>query len=246
MKVNIREVTDPNEIIKAFSHLYTDRSKVLLWQTSKADKSKKTLIYCELISIDHRNIYLTPYNTSIKQVIKKTIKTTNKIFIRGSYNGVLFKSTDFTINGDTIEVPIPKKILLSENRSNKRNPIPESLYVYVKFKDENDQKNHKKNHRSSFKIFDFSRQGLSINMSKKDSHFFEINKSYEISTINGVKLPKSFNGKLIYQKVHTYIKNSKTQILFKAGFKLSEPIPLELYNHLVRLCDAHKVQKLTA
>ena len=101
MKVKIREVTEPTEIIKAFSHLYTDRSKVLLWQTSKSDKSKKTLIYCELVSIDQRKIYLTPFNANMKNIIRKTIKTTNKIFIRGSYNGVLF-SSDFVINGETI------------------------------------------------------------------------------------------------------------------------------------------------
>ena len=54
MRVNIREVTDRREILKAFSHLYTDRSKVLLWQTSKKDAKKKTLIYCELVSIDNK------------------------------------------------------------------------------------------------------------------------------------------------------------------------------------------------
>ena len=92
MKVKIREVTEPNEIIKAFSRPYTDRSKVLLWQTSKSDKTKKTLIYCELVSIDQKKIYLTPFNAKMKNIVRKTIKTNNKDFLlEGPTTEFLFK-----------------------------------------------------------------------------------------------------------------------------------------------------------
>ena len=144
-----------------------------------------------------------------------------------------------------IEVPMPKKILLSENRRSDRFPIPENLYIYVKFQNPNSSTDNK-NQRSSFKIFDFGRQGISINMTKKDSHYFEINNDYEISTINGKKLPKSFKATLIYQKVHTYIKNAKTQVLFKAGFKLKIPLPEEIYQQLLALTDQKESNKKTA
>ena len=66
------------------------------------------------------------------------------------------------------------------------------------------------------------------------------------STINGKKLPKSFKATLIYQKVHTYIKNAKTQVLFKAGFKLNAPLPDEIYQQLLELTEQKEDGKKTA
>ena len=232
MRVNIREVVEKSEIIRAFSHLYTDRSKVLLWQTSKSDKTKKTLFYCELISMDNKNIYLTPFNANIKNIIKKTISCNNKIFIRGSYNGVLFKSDDFQIKGKTIEVPLPTRILLSENRKSERYALDDSTYSYLKIENSALIGKHL---RSSHKIYDFSENGISIHMTKKESHFYEINKEYPLRSINGLRIPRDYKAKLVYQKVHTYIKNSKTQVLFRAGFKFNKPLPKKIFNSLLDL-----------
>ncbi len=234
MRVKIREVTKKLEIIKAFSHLYTDRSKVLLWQTSRLDRTKKTLIYCELVSIDNKNIYLTPYSTTIKDILSKTIKTTNKIFIRGSYNGVLFKSDNFFIRGDRLEVPIPTKILLSENRRKKRH-ILNNKHAYIKFKNNSLLSMH---NRASHRIQDFGENGISIFMTKNDSHHYEVNESYKVLSIAGINLPPNFEAKLVYQKVHTYIKHSKTQVIFKAGFKFNKSLPTRLFNHLLDIVNS--------
>ena len=237
MRIKIREVTDRGEILKAFSHLYTDRSKVLLWQTSKNDSSKKTLIYCELISIDNSTIYLTPYSTTIKEILNQTIKTRNKIFIRGTYNGVLFKSDNFIIRGDKLEIPVPKKILLSENRNSKRFIIGDKNYAYIKILNKSLEKT---NQRKSYKIHDFGLKGFSIQMTKYESHYFEINGSYHIDSIAGIALPKNYQAKLVYQRVHTYIKNAKSQVTFKVGFMLNKDLPLKVYNLLLDMHNSLK------
>ncbi len=244
MRVNIREVTDKSEIIRAFSHLYTDRSKVLLWQSSKQNPKKKTLIYCELVSIDNRNIYVTPFNVNLRDILKKTVNTKNKIFIRGTFNGVLFKSDDFIIKGDKIEIPIPDRVLLSENRKADRIKISNAEYAYIKLINETNIKSHK---RASHKIQDFSMNGFSIHMTKHESHHYEINRSYQINSIAGISCPKNFTAKLIYQKVHTYIKNTQSQVMFKAGFKTNKPIPKKLYDKLLSLAEKPtKVHKKAA
>ena len=230
MIIKIREVTEQSEIIKAFSHLYTDRSRVLLWQTSKSDNKKKTLIYCELVSIDNNKIYLTPFNTTIKEFLNKKINSKNKIFIRGTVNGVLFKSENYIIRGDQLEIPMPNKILLSENRRMERHRVNENSYLYIKLDNESLKKGHQ---RTTHKIQDFGKRGFSVQMSKHDSHHYEINKSYKLTSILGESIPSGYEACLVYLKVHSYIKNTRTQVVFKAGFRLNKDLPHDIFDKLM-------------
>ena len=233
MKFKAREITQKELILKSFSHLETDRSKVLLWQTSKTDRAKKTLIYCELTALNETYISLTPINEDIKKIIKKSINTQNKIFIRGTYNGVLFKCDDFKINGEFIELAIPDRILLSENRKSDRFQLHERCQSFLKISNLNSNLGHTK---KSFKINDFGIKGLSITINKKESHYFEIGRTYNISNILGISFDQPLRAVLVHQKVHSYIHNQQTKILFKAGFKLEDNIPVEIFK---KLMEAH-------
>ena len=219
--MKVREITNTIEIMKAFSHLQTDRSRVLLWQTHKKTK-KKNVFFCELTSVGTKNIYLKPINDSAHKVIHSVIDASNKIFVRGSINGVLFKSDRFIFSGDEIQIPLPEKVVLYENRNKDRFYMPAQSSLYMKIENPLATTSGKK---TSFKILDFSENGISIFFNKQDSYYFDVGKSYRIVRLAGYDIENTFTAKLIYQKVHTYIKNQKTNVSFRAGFRFSSPIP---------------------
>ena len=236
MLIKIREVTQPEEISRAFSHLQTDRSRVLLWQTIKSDTNKKILIHCEMVSINQRNIYLAPINIKTSDLLNKKISINNKIFIRGTQNGVLFKSENFKIVNGKIEIPIPDKILLSEKRYQNRYSIPFSKHAFIKF----ENKSNSLKRTSKMRIEDISLEGFSIQMKRNESPFYEVNKTYEIVNILGISVTGIY-ATLVYQTVHNYIKDGKTKIVFKAGFKLKQKLPNAIYQELLNLIEQKEI-----
>jgi len=236
MYVKTREVEIKEEILKAIYHLSTDRSKVLLWQTIMVEgKAKKNLIHCEMLGLDNKNLYFEPINVKTKELLSKKISRKNKIFIRGSHNGVLFKSENYRVINGIIEIPIPKKILLSEKRSANRIQISDTEHAYLKF-----EKNKNQHFRSTkMKIEDFSEFGFSVQLKKIDRPHYEVNGTYQISMILDIPI-KGLSATLVYQRVQSYIKNGKTRVIYRAGFKLNQKLPNEIIKRLSKLSDNHK------
>ena len=73
-----------------------------------------------LKSISQNYLFLSSINKSAKEVIKQMVQSENTIFIRGTLNGVMFKSEQFSLSDNLLRIPIPKRIMLSERRTKKR------------------------------------------------------------------------------------------------------------------------------
>ena len=73
----------------------------------------------------------------------------------------------------------------------------------MKLRNNSIQKNHQ---RASHKVQDFSENGFSIQMTKHESHHYEINKEYPVISIAGNNLPKGFKAQLVYQKYTPILK----------------------------------------
>ena len=232
MEMKLREVKEKHDIIKEFSHLHTDRSKVLLWQNVIVNgEKKKTIIFCELKSISQNYLFLSSINQSAKDVIKQMVKSENTIFIRGTLNGVMFKSEKFSLSENLLRVPIPKRIMLSERRAKKRYLLGLDKKIEMTFR--GIPTNQNKKETKTFLLNDFSKEGAAIQLKRGDAIYMEVGKYYSLQSINGITLPPNFKAKVVYHKVHTYFKNSGQKVIFKAGLHFSKKLPKEIFQDLM-------------
>lgn len=232
MKLKLREVKEKHEIIKEFSHLHTDRSKVLLWQNVVINGiRKKTIIFCELKSISQNYLFLSSINKTAKEVIKQMVQSENTLFIRGTLNGVMFKSEKFSLSDNLLRIPIPKKIMLSERRTKKRYLIGLDKKIELTFRGIPTKDNKKET--KTFLLNDFSKEGAAIQLKRGDAIYMEVGKFYSLQSINDITLPPNFKARIVYHKVHTYFKNSGQKVIFKAGLQFSKNLPKEIFEDLM-------------
>ena len=232
MEMKLREVKEKHDIIKEFSHLHTDRSKVLLWQNITVNgKRKKTIIFCELKSISQNFLFLSSINKAAEEVIKQMVQSESTIFIRGTLNGVMFKSEKFALSDNLLRIPIPKRIMLSERRSKKRYLLGLDKKIEMTFRGIPTKENKKET--KTFLMSDFSKEGAAIQLRRGDAIYMEVGKYYSLQSINDISLPPNFKAKIVYHKVHTYFKNSGQKVIFKAGIQFSKKLPKEIFEDLM-------------
>ena len=110
-------------------------------------------------------MFLSSINKTAKEVIKQMVQSENTLFIRGTLNGVMFKSEKFSLSDNLLRIPIPKKIMLSERRTKKRYLIGLDKKLSLTFRGIPTKDNKKET--KTFLLNDFSKKKVRRSNSKE-------------------------------------------------------------------------------
>lgn len=234
------EITNETSIFELFRKLSDDLPEVLIWTNSK--NGLKGLISAKISKIDlARKVLFLVIDGNYLEISKKTIKLRDKIYIKTKTKGLFFEQKAINFEKNKLLVPFPKILKIHEQRRKERQVAGIKSRVKALIKNKTQAISTQTSPHFSFKLYDFTKTGISLLIPLNQSILFNINDKIEV--IRFLEIKDNFTTTGIIKSL-VKIENKENNI-FKSYMKMGLTLKVPLSPKVIHLlqCELNNIKK---
>lgn len=227
--LNLRVSEDELEIVSTLNKMFREKSIVLVWQN--IDKSR-TICNAKISDIDYSKgiLFLSPMTKGTTFEFSKNYT----FYIRGYEKSILFKASNGKMKNDKIVISIPKSVRMYEKRTTPRIKFGHdgNLTALLEKQVNNITKTIKE---FEFKVYDISKEGISLIFPPREQIYFSKNDSFQITQIGKLRIESGIEASVVYVKKIEIIRNYNRVIRMKFGAKFKSALDENVISSLEQL-----------